>query len=222
MALPCGHAWLDLQRYVLQACAQLGSAYDSVAAAVRSEVRSLLAEMPELASAMLTDDTPAANPETRSFLAALEQPRNEAMPEGAMSVPEIAPSGIASQAQEQRDVFELAIEAARSGQAAEAIGIMGRAIEGETSGRGRFQRRLQFAQICLSLKKDNLARTILQDLVGEVQQRALNQWEPAAIVVQPFVLLLQCMDRLGVDGTERRNVYDQLSRIDPAQAARLS
>jgi type VI secretion system protein ImpA len=70
MATAHGRGWLDLQRYTLTACARLGTAYDAVAAAVRSELRALLDALPELPEMTLMDDTPTANPETQAWLAA--------------------------------------------------------------------------------------------------------------------------------------------------------
>lgn len=70
MASPQGRGWLDLQRYTLTACANLGESYDGVAAVVRSELRSLLAALPQLPQMTLMDDTPTANGETREWLAA--------------------------------------------------------------------------------------------------------------------------------------------------------
>ena len=68
MATPQGRGWLDLQRYTLTACAQLGDAYDAVAAVVRSELRALLAALPQLPNMTLMDDTPTANGETHEWL----------------------------------------------------------------------------------------------------------------------------------------------------------
>ena len=47
MALPCGRAWLDLQRFVVEACAALGSDYNTIAIAIRSELRTLLRDLPD-------------------------------------------------------------------------------------------------------------------------------------------------------------------------------
>lgn len=68
MATPQGRGWLDLQRYTLTACANLGDSYDGVAAVVRSELRALLAALPQLPHMTLMDDTPTANGETREWL----------------------------------------------------------------------------------------------------------------------------------------------------------
>lgn len=68
VALPCGRAWLDPHRYVVKACTEQG--YHAVAAAVKSELRVLLADYPGLIDAVLLDDTGAANPETQAWLRA--------------------------------------------------------------------------------------------------------------------------------------------------------
>src|SRR5262249_17842760 len=73
MSLPCRRAWLDLQRFVVQACVELGPTYHNIAKAIQSELRSLLRDIPQLLSATLMDDTAAANPETQSWLLELLQ-----------------------------------------------------------------------------------------------------------------------------------------------------
>lgn len=70
MAQPQARGWLDLQRYTLTACANLGDAYDGIAAVVRSELRALLTALPQLPHMTLMDDTPTSNGETREWLTA--------------------------------------------------------------------------------------------------------------------------------------------------------
>lgn len=66
MASACGRGWLDLQRYSILACEGLG--YQSASKAIRSELKTLLADFPQLPTAILNDDTGAANPETLNWL----------------------------------------------------------------------------------------------------------------------------------------------------------
>ena len=73
MALPCSRAWLDLQRFVVEACEALGSDYEAIARAIRSELNALITDIPQLLDATLMDDTPAANMETRTWLKSLSQ-----------------------------------------------------------------------------------------------------------------------------------------------------
>src|SRR5262249_40230860 len=74
MALPCGRGWLDLQRYAVRACTELGSDYAVIAGAIRSELAALLKDFPDLSSMTLLDDTPTANKETQEWLAELIPP----------------------------------------------------------------------------------------------------------------------------------------------------
>ncbi len=61
-----GRGWLDLQRYSVKACEELG--YTIAAKALRSELKCFLADFPQLPKAILNDDTGAANPETLAWL----------------------------------------------------------------------------------------------------------------------------------------------------------
>ncbi len=80
MATAPGRGWLDLQRYVLTACTQLGATHDAIAAAIRSELRALLRALPQMTRMTLMDDTPTANEETREWLegeALVSEPTSE-------------------------------------------------------------------------------------------------------------------------------------------------
>ena len=68
MSSPVGRGWLDLQRYVIKACDELG--YKDAAKAIRSELKAFLLDLPQLPSATLNDDTGTANPETLVWLKA--------------------------------------------------------------------------------------------------------------------------------------------------------
>jgi type VI secretion system protein ImpA len=71
MAMEFGRGWLDLQRYAVRACEELG--YKRAAAAIKSQLKRLLADYPALAGATLTDDTGAANPETAAWLKQIQE-----------------------------------------------------------------------------------------------------------------------------------------------------
>jgi type VI secretion system protein ImpA len=72
MATECGRAWLDLQRYAVRACEELG--YEGVGRAIRQGVKHLMEDYPSLSTATLLDDTGVANPETTAWLTSLAQP----------------------------------------------------------------------------------------------------------------------------------------------------
>jgi type VI secretion system protein ImpA len=61
-----GRGWLDIQRYAIRSCDELG--YKNAAKALRAELKALLADLPELPNLIMQDDTGAANPETIAWL----------------------------------------------------------------------------------------------------------------------------------------------------------
>src|ERR1700676_2195907 len=133
MSLPCGRGWLDLQRYVVRACEALGAEYEPVAAGIRSGLRALLADYPDLLNSSLMDDTPAANAETQTWLkeSILLPPATSASSES-----EFTPAAMSSGSQSKNsngeknsDVTELAMKAARAGKVQEAIGILTREMK---------------------------------------------------------------------------------------------
>jgi len=66
VASPCGRAWLDLQRYSWHACDQLF--HSQAAQVICSETRGFLEDYPNFPQWTLTDDTPTANVETKTWI----------------------------------------------------------------------------------------------------------------------------------------------------------
>ncbi len=223
MSLPCGRGWIDLQRYAVRACESLGSDYEPVAAGIRSALRALLADYPDLPSSSMMDDTPAANVETQTWLkeSILPPPVAPGEPEFAPAV--MSPSAASESANGDKtpDVIELAMKAARAGKVQEAIGMLTREMNNERTGRGRFQRHIQLANIFLSTKHEAIAYPILVELAEEIERRKLEEWEEAAIVAQPLALLYRCAEKLGRDDAEKEKIYQKLCRLDPGQALAL-
>lgn len=225
MGMPCGRAWLDLHRYVIKACGEQGSSYDPIAASVRSALKSLLIDYPQLASMTLMDDTATANAETLAWLEAEIVPPPEAAPtEPPASETETEPPAFAV-AEEQEpieqgppDAYELAKEAARQGRTQEAISLLSVATAQERSGRARFHRKVQLAGICMATGNEAVAFPILVELSNEVERLKLEEWESQETVAQPLVLLYKCLSKLGRDADEKQRVYDRICRLDPAQA----
>jgi type VI secretion system protein ImpA len=219
MAQPCGRAWLDLQRYVVRAAQEYG--YLNIASAVRSELRGLLADLPRLPEWTLMDDTPTANAETQAWLKeftappAASQPSHPVMPEMTEdSAPEQVPPGEPA----PPDTYTLALDAARSGRAADAIQILADEIPRQQSGRARFQRKLQLAQICMITGHEALAQPILEELARSIDEHRLENWEASDVVAHPLALLYRCLNKLHGDAEVKQKLYARISRLDPVQA----
>jgi type VI secretion system protein ImpA len=225
MGLPCGRGWLDLQRYAVRACDDLGYEYAAVANSIRSELQALLKDFPQLPSMSLLDDTPTANNETLAWIAELT-PSEPSAPEPVVETPpppvEVDDPESLPSNPETPDPYQLALDAARSGDIENAMRILADEISRERSGRGRFLRKMQLAQLCVFSNRHAIAHPILQDLAQEIELRRLESWEQPETLAQMLGLLLQTMQKLGFAADERRKVYAQICRLDPVHAARMA
>ena len=219
MAEPCGRAWLDLQRYVVKAAQEWG--YYSISKAVISELRALLADLPQLPQWTLMDDTPTANAETQAWIRNIVQ---ASAPSAGVTEPS-APSFDEPSVEETvpgepapPDTFTLALEAARSGRAADAIQMLAEDISRQQSGRTRFQRKLQLAQICMMTSHEALAHPILEELARSIETHRLEEWESSDAVAHPLAMLYRCLSKMDGDPAVKQKLYAQISRLDPVQA----
>jgi type VI secretion system protein ImpA len=219
MAMPCGRAWLDLQRFVVDACVALGSDYNAIAVAIRSELRTLVRDLPELLDAVLTDETPAANPETQVWLRELIAEPADASPRpNAPRLPVMDGAQAPGWQKKFIDPHALATEAMRKGQPQQAFEILYREVERQRSGRGRFQRKLQLAQLCLGAGKDAIAQPLLDDIQAAVETYKLEEWEDREMVAGVLAFLLQSSKKIQADAKAKQAIFERICRLDPVQA----
>ena len=219
MALPCSRAWLDLQRFVIEACAALGEDYSTIAIAISSEIRTLLRDLPHLMNATLNDDTPAANAETQAWLRELlNEPAGVPLPPDTQRMPTEESSWTVGWRKKYVDPHVLALQAMRSGQALKAIEILQREVERQASGRGRFQRRLQLAQVCLSAGKDSIAQPLLDDIAAEIENHKLDDWEERELVAGALAFVMQSSKKIQGDAKARQTIFERICRLDAVQA----
>ena len=219
MAEPCGRGWLDLQRYVVRAAEEWG--YYNISKAVISELRALLADVPSLPHLTLMDDTATANAETQTWIRDVVQAANGSAP-AEVSAPSFDEPAVEESSAPGEptppDTFTLAVEAARSGRAADAIQMLSEDIARQQSGRTRFQRKLQLAQICMMTSHEALAQPILEELARSIEAHKLEEWETSDAVAHPLAMLYKCLNKMDGDPAVKQKLYAQISRLDPVQA----
>jgi type VI secretion system protein ImpA len=214
-ASPCGRGWLDAHRYAYRAAYELG--YYQVQAAIRAEVNALLADYPALRQCSLIDDTPAANPETQAWLDEIA-PAPATAAEPALPLASLVVPHHESHDGDAPDGAELARAAASEGRYQEAMEILAREAAAERSGRGRFRRRLELAQLCMAIGYERIAQPILEQLAAEVDARGLENWESPAAVAEPLALLYRCLSKTDGPAETKQKIYDRICRLDPLQA----
>jgi type VI secretion system protein ImpA len=221
---PCGRGWLDVQRYIWRASYE--SSYSAISAAVIAMLQGLITDIPEIPTWTMSDDTPTANPETQKWLEEMVIPKP---PEPVIveverqSEPEPASYAQPRQAEAEAppDVLDTARELMARGHLPQAIQLLMRDAAQQPSGRARFQRRLQIAQLCVGAGQAKVAHPVLEELVKEIDQRQLEEWEATDMIAPPLALLLKCLDG-SENGALRDSVFNRLCRIDPIAAMDVS
>jgi type VI secretion system protein ImpA len=222
---PCGRGWLDVQRYIWKASYE--SSYSATSAAVLSMVQGLLKDMPEIPAWTMSDDTPTANPETQRWLEEMVLPRppEPVVEEEAQTEPEPVYTPPSQQQAEENappDILDTARELMARGHLPQAIQLLMRDAAQQPSGRARFQRRLQIAQLCVGAGQSKVAYPVLEELVKEIDQRQLEDWEASDMIASPLALLLKCLDESSESGGMRESIFNRLCRIDPIAAMDVS
>jgi type VI secretion system protein ImpA len=220
MALPCSRAWLDLQRFVVEACDALGGGYEAIARAIRSELKALITDIPQLLDATLMDETPAANAETRAWLVSLSQASSGQTPAPELPLRVSASSnGTGSRWPGQTtDAYTSALQALREGQERKAFEILQQDIARKRSGRERFRRRMQLVEICASTNKGNVAQPILDDLAAAIENHKLDDWEDPGVVASALATIMKMSTKVQADKAKQQQFFERICRLDPAQA----
>jgi type VI secretion system protein ImpA len=212
MATPQGRGWLDLQRYALTACEQLGTEFQVVAAALRGALRSLLADLPGLVDMTLMDDTSTANAETRRWLSSIVDAEV-----ATLTVAPGADDG-ASEPLRARGGRTAAMAEVRAGRTDRAIALLMREAGSEKTKRGRFLVQTELASIMVDGGHHAVAQPILEELIASVETHKLDEWESGDVVARPLALLYRCLERTEGDPGTRQALYLRICRLDPVQA----
>jgi len=218
MATPHGRGWLDLQRYELTACEALGPEYEWVTAAIERALIGLLRDLPQLSDLTLMDDTPTANAETRAWLesggllTAAAQAAEEAR--GARR----GPARAETRPHFGHAALDRALDEVRAGRPQKGIELLMREAEQEKSPRARFLRRAEAAGIMVDVGLEPVALPILNELVQQIEDHKLEEWELAEVVARPMGLLYRALEKLGGDAGLKDTLYQRICRLDPMQA----
>ncbi|MEW4568336.1 type VI secretion system protein TssA [Tautonia sp. JC769] len=225
---PGGLGWLDAHRYAFLALDQLG--HDDARRALRALLLAWLDDYPDWPECELDDETPCAGRETRAWLAEL-QPVKDSQPEaepGPEAEPEPEPPQwlpVSPGTQQPKDEshepdpWDQARELLESGNSAEALTLMARAVREARTGRERFLRTLQQAELCLAMNRTSIARSLLDDLARQIDEFRLERWEESELCARVFAGLYRCVRE--EDPDRAREVYRRLCQFDISLAVQL-
>ncbi len=202
--------WLDLHRMSWQALSALGPAHERARDTVASEVRSLLARMPQLPTLSFGDGTPVADPQTRGWI-------DEQILAGTGPAPArraaAADDGAAERLAEAKKLLA-------ASQVPEALALL-RDEAAKRSGRQRFLLSAEAARLCAAAGLTAIAKSLYEELDREARAHHLEEWEPE-IAAECLKGLLASARALAKDPRgslpDLTEPYRRLCRIDPAAA----
>ncbi len=221
---PSARAWLDIHRYLWTAAKENG--YGAFAGMVVTAVQGILAEYPEMPQWTFLDDTAVANADTLRWVEetvlsgvskAVAAPA-ESVQVPAQPVPvQIQIPVSAGNPDEPEDAFLTAAKLAATGQLGAATALLSRDAAQQPSGRMRYSRRMQIAELCLAGGNSGIATPILKELIDEMERRNLESWEAGDLITKPIALLLRSANG-NMDPADRQVLFSRLCRIDPSAA----
>jgi len=139
----------------------------------------------------------------------------------SQSVPEASMQGFwtAGMPDEASGSWQQAEALVRTGKVDKGLQKMAALAANETSGRGRFLRKLMLVDVCRNAGREKLARTILEELNSQITEYKLDQWESSALVGAVWSRLYRLHKRSESSSEQEQaaKLYNQLCRLDPWQ-----
>ncbi len=220
--------WLDLHRYLWASTKESG--YQPFAAMIVKSVHAILSDYPEMPQWTFMDDTAVANADTLKWIEETVRPVSEAVEVAPPPAPVIsAPSPIEIRvavpepagSDSEEDAFVQAASLAAGGQLGAATALLARDASQQPSGRMRYSRRMQIAELCLAGGSSGVALPILRELIEEMERRNLESWETGEMLTKPISLLLRSQNG-SMDSADRNALFTRLCRVDPSAALSLT
>ncbi len=228
---PEGRGWLDPHFYSARALESLG--YEGAARACKAILAACLQDHERWPASDLRDGTPCASGPTREWIEReCRRPETGSALDFAGAAHAANSAGFASRGDdgsnapgssdgrlEPPDPWEEAQALFRAGRLNEAISVMVQAVRQARTGRERFLRTLQQAELCLGSDRPGLALPLLEMLAQRIDDLRLDQWEDGSLCARVFSHLYRCL--AGKDEARAAAIYNRLCQVDAGAALLL-
>ena len=168
--------WFDVQRYLVKALEQKGGKYILAVDEIKIQLARLLRRIPDLHMLKFKDKiTPFADDETILWI------NDEVMSilgKGKSSESVILPPIIGEDYDSINEEYEIVCSQLPD-KFEENLAVMQKAIDADVRRKGKFLRRLNFANYCIQAKQFHLAKVNLFELKDLIEEYNLANWEPA-------------------------------------------
>ncbi|MCH8034108.1 MAG: type VI secretion system protein TssA [Bacteroidetes bacterium] len=220
--------WFDVQRYLVKALEQKGGKYIFAAEEIKIQLARLLNRIPDLLTLKFKDNkTPFADDETILWI------NDEVMSilgKGKSSESVILPPIIGEDYDSINKEYEI-VCSELPGKFEENLAMMQKAIDADVRRKGKFLRRLNFANYCIQAKQFHLAKVNLFELKDLIEEYNLANWEPAlctavwqSLYLTNKKLLSGSIDeeaKIKID-KEQKELFSNIAKYDGILAIKLT
>lgn len=165
-----GVLWLDLQRYLCTALQAQGGGFAACSKAIRIELAMLVQRAPDLQNLTFEDGTPFADAMTKEWI------QNEVSTSlgggGGPSMAPIKKKGDVGEEQKQAEIL------LGEGKLDQALHTLRTGLVNDSSEKNNFDRKLIMAELCYKGNKPNIAKALLEDILGAMDRYDLVKWDP--------------------------------------------
>jgi len=225
---------LDIQRFLCTALKELAQKaseggdtggkeqYEALYETILQETAIFVDRFPYVTEIFYSDGaTPFVDDQTKRWIEKSVKPvfgQGATVQQGAT-----AQGGISESASKISEDFEKASDLLAKQKWEEALNLMQAGINEEATCKGRFQRRLNLANLCLDAAQPAMARPLLEQLDDDIGRFSLDQWEPG-LCIQVWGHLRRCYQELSPQQAQQESdgfykekadrIFEKLCRLD--------
>ena len=195
---------LDIQRFLSIALRELMSkseeggdtgakgAYEAVHKVILQETAMFVESFPWVTELFYSDGTPFIDAQTKNWIEKSVKPVFGVSSNAKQTV---TAGGESPEDSKISEDFNKATDMLSRQKWGDALDLMQNGIDTEPTCKGRFQRRLNLASLCLDAGQPSMARPLLEQLDEEIERFSLDQWEPG-LCLQVWNNLKRCYQEL--------------------------
>jgi len=211
--------WIDLNRMVSGALANLGDPYQKAKEAVNQETAFLLHRLPGLEHFSFSDGTPFADPETQQWL-------KEIAFKGETGVEEQASTSIPSISRQEKNPIEKEVEEAQAlikkGKLLEAIEGLQQKFQHPPSQREKLLWRLALSQLLIKNKQTKIVFPHLEQILNDIEFYRLEEYEPE-LALKALKVAWQGLNAQSDQTSKDKalNALHRIAKLDLTEAIRI-
>lgn len=212
--------WLDLCRLSAEALGHMGEDYQKAHKAICDETAFFMLRVPGIEDLAFSDGMPFADAETRQWV------RHIALGGISDRGVDVAPEAAGyfeTNDDHVSEIVEKAQSLAQRKKIGEAAGLIQEQLQRSSSGKAALSWRMALCRILLGAKHKHVAVPHIDQIIADIDKYHLERWDPD-MALKGLVLAWTGFHSISDNrsGDRADEVLQRISRLDPAEALRLS